>query len=582
MTISVAQGSASKTKTRIVAIAAACIAAAPGACAFAAGDAPGAAGGHDDALDVSLIDDRGTIHPKVVPQTLSPDLVSELKEATSDGRTIAQDREVPQAIVQAFREAQSLSAEGNHYSAAAIFFNIYTGETPYRLVALGHVAEELIRGGFPNAASYFFIKTLESGNRAAIRRVVGFLPIMLDAVGGDLLRPYVLRHTSEADYDAATRNHFYYFLGKDELWKGSPQKALQALSKVSSGSGVMAQAAYLRGAAYAMLGQHSSAVASFESCQRSASRLENRDRSMRQEGEDLEARCTAGLARAYYQSGEHEKAEETYDDIPKSSFVWTDILFEQAWNAYAKGDYNRALGKLVTYRSPSLNFVFNPEVDVLRAQSFLALCDYQDVGKTVQEFERRYESVGGQMKNFLLSHDKDLASYFGIAKEAMRRKLHTGDMFARALNRFIRGPHFASFLSQERSAQGEASRLNGLAAARNAPRFAGFLQKVVAWRGKTVRLLGGLFVRNSLYDLYQDLVADLDKMSFIKLEELGRAKSKLERKHQILSEDETGVAKRGGGSVDRKNYQYFWSFNGEFWADELGDYVFALESQCGS
>ena len=31
-------------------------------------------------------------------------------------------------------------------------------------------------------------------------------------------------------------------------------------------------------------------------------------------------------------------------------------------------------------------------------------------------------------------------------------------------------------------------------------------------------------------------------------------------------------------SVRKK--QYFWNFNGEFWADELGDHVFSLKSEC--
>ena len=32
--------------------------------------------------------------------------------------------------------------------------------------------------------------------------------------------------------------------------------------------------------------------------------------------------------------------------------------------------------------------------------------------------------------------------------------------------------------------------------------------------------------------------------------------------------------------IQRNEKQYFWDFNGEFWADELGDYVFALKSEC--
>ena len=366
------------------------------------------------------------------------------------------------------------------------------------------------------------------------------------------------------------------------MLKGDPKHALIALSKVMSGSGILAQASYLRGTAYAIAGQVDSAIASFQTCQRRASGARSGAPGLNRENEDLEARCTASLARSYYQKGDYEKAEETYDDIPKSSFVWTDILFEQAWTAYAKGDYNRALGKLVSYRSPSLNFVFNPEIDVLRAQSFYALCIFEDVNKSVNEFNSRYAGVGSQIKNFLLMHDQDLGAFYNLAKQAFARKLHTEDMLSKALNRFIRGPYFASLIYQEKAIQREWERARQIEAHRQHQKFANFLEQVVAWRGKTVHLLGGMYVHNSMYDLYQDLLSNLDKMSFIKLEMLKLTKQQLERKQQIMSEDEDGVLKRGKSSIDRKDYQYFWTFNGEFWIDELGDYVFALESQCGS
>lgn len=494
------------------------------------------------------------------------------------------------AVNQAYREAAATAHHGDHYAAAAMFFNIYTAPSQIRFSALARVTEELLAAGMPNAATYFFIKTLESGSRVAIKRVLPQLPAMLDAVGGDLLRPYVLRNTSEPDYDSTTRNHFYYFLGKDELLKGEPTQALQALSKVNSGESILAQVAYLRGAAYAMLGQGAAAIEAFKNCQKLARSAPGASRSsislgssgsMANEYLDIEARCTAGLARSYYQMGRHDEAEETYDNIPKSSFVWTDILFEQSWNAYAKHDYNRALGKLVTYRSPDLGFVFNPEVDVLRAQSYFALCHYEDVETVVKEFEARYNAVGVQMKNFLLSHDQDLGAFFAVGKETFQRKLHTSDMFGRSINRFIRGPYFSALLTQEKSTAAELALAQQFATARGHAKFSSFLQKVISWRGRTIKLLGGLFVKNSMNDLYNDLLGQVDKMSFIKLETLNRTKLKLEKK-PVMSLDENGQFKRGAADIDRRDYQYFWTFNGEFWADELGDYVFALESQCGT
>lgn len=109
--------------------------------------------------------------------------------------------------------------------------------------------------------------------------------------------------------------------------------------------------------------------------------------------------------------------------------------------------------------------------------------------------------------------------------------------------------------------------------------FGAFLQKVLGWRKKSIHLLGGLFVKNSMLDMYQGMLSDFDKISFIKLEMLSKAKVKLQ-KASTLSKDENGVMKKGRSSINRKDYQYFWNFNGEFWSDELGDYVFALESEC--
>jgi hypothetical protein len=41
--------------------------------------------------------------------------------------------------------------------------------------------------------------------------------------------------------------------------------------------------------------------------------------------------CLAGLARTQYARRDFKKAELAYLDIQKSSEVWPEILFEEAW-----------------------------------------------------------------------------------------------------------------------------------------------------------------------------------------------------------------------------------------------------------
>jgi cytoplasmic iron level regulating protein YaaA (DUF328/UPF0246 family) len=87
-----------------------------------------------------------------------------------------------------------------------------------------------------------------------------------------------------------------------------------------------------------------------------------------------------------------------------------------------------------------------------------------------------------------------------------------------------------------------------------------------------------MFVKNSLIDYHSQLIANFEKMAFIKLEMLKRAKDQLVYKNSAHG---NGLRDWGNQKPERQDYQYYWSFNGEFWNDELGDYVFGLESQCG-
>jgi hypothetical protein len=85
----------------------------------------------------------------------------------------------------------------------------------------------------------------------------------------------------------------------------------------------------------------------------------------------------------------------------------------------------------------------------------------------------------------------------------------------------------------------------------------------------------GAFVRAGLLSKYAELYSAFQGMSYIKLEVLAQ------RKERLYQTDVDQSGKRGDVKyIERNDKQYFWTFNGEFWADELGDYVFALGSEC--
>jgi hypothetical protein len=381
----------------------------------------------------------------------------------------------------------------------------------------------------------------------------------------------LIRHTSYEDYDELNRSAYLYSLARDALLSGDEEKAIGYINGMSGRSQLWPYALQLRATAFSIRGKTNEALKDFETCANKA------------DAQDLQARCQAGVARVLYELERFAEADQAYDRIRKTSIVWPDILFEQAWNAFAKQEYNRTLGRLVSYKSPALSFVFNTEVDVLRAQAYLALCLYPDANDVINEFNGKYARMGEDVKRFVESNQYNLGAFYAKGEEALRGPIATRNDFHRLLNRFVRGPYFQGLVLAERTVEREREVIKRFASSQpgvsyeSGRGFPGFLDEVLNWRVKTVRMLGGAFVKNSLMDYHSALIADFEKMAFIKLEMLSRAKDKLLNRNASSSEA------RGRGNVEpsRRDDQYYWSFNGEFWNDELGDYVFGLESECG-
>jgi hypothetical protein len=92
------------------------------------------------------------------------------------------------------------------------------------------------------------------------------------------------------------------------------------------------------------------------------------------------------------------------------------------------------------------------------------------------------------------------------------------------------------------------------------------------------RNLIGSYIRGQLQLFAAQVVKAFEDMSYIKLEILSKRKTEL---YEDISPSAPDARARGNIShLRRTDKQYFWTFNGEFWADELGDYVFSLKSEC--
>jgi len=274
--------------------------------------------------------------------------------------------------------------------------------------------------------------------------------------------------------------------------------------------------------------------------------------------------CITGKARVHYAKKELKKADDAYLNLEKKSIVWPPILLEEAWSSYYAGHYNRTLGKLVTYNAPLLKYVSNPEVYVLKAMTYLKMCLYGDVNKVAEDFYGRYENLASALEQEV-KRNKDSLYYYhlvsGFKNESPEERMYI-------LKGIKKSPNVKVFFENIENAKKEKSLI-----ARHRGNRKG-LYKNISEFVETQKKVIGLHAQTRLNKTAYDLRKSLQSMSYMKLEVLGRKK-------EALYEGKPITGKRGDVKYLKKSdRQYFWNFIGEFWGDELGDYVFTLPVEC--
>lgn len=364
-----------------------------------------------------------------------------------------------------------------------------------------------------------------------------------------------------------------YILAKKLLRKGSSSDALNQLNDISGDHSAFPFVANLKATIYSDMGNFKEAESQFKDCIRSSESRINKESSRVIINQLITNRdiCVAGIARSNFGSGNYVEAELKYIDLPKDSFIWPEILFEEAWTSYHMKNYNRTLGKIVTYKAPVLEFIFRPEAEVLKALTYMKMCLYDDAKKTVDEFYSDYLNPSRNLRSYLLNRGKNYKYFYSLMADFEEKKSSGTEMVDRILHSINKEAAYIELKSSLMSSLIEYNRLRKLQQSNMNANLIKNLKVVT----EEYRTLIGAYVRAGLVSKYAELYSAFESMSYIKLEVLAQ------RKDRLYQTDTVQQKKRGDIKyIERNDKQYFWTFNGEFWADELGDYVFALRSEC--
>ncbi len=283
----------------------------------------------------------------------------------------------------------------------------------------------------------------------------------------------------------------------------------------------------------------------------------------------------------HYEAKRYRSAIEYYAQIPRESDNWLQALFEAAWTFFMMQKHNNTLGTIHTLHSPFFENRFFPESYILQAITFLRLCRYKEVKSSLSRFKSRYQGTFRDLNKMLSKYDNDQKGFFKLVYDY---RTGTLDNFKEAhpiLDSLARTDVYKEAGNTIRFTDNELARLT---------RYNG------RWGSSGLQDELSSFLRNKKASAVKDAGKRLfDKGTgyFAYLKELSdqtigiNTEMVLGRVDALRAKLKVGTADKKAnfiGGLQELNVSQdleYWPFEGEYWEDELGGYVYNIDSICG-
>ncbi len=479
--------------------------------------------------------------------------------------------------------------ERQEYLAAAIKFNelVRQGDKSNQLVEeaqylLGATLYEL---GLYQSAFTRFEEIVDAGStHARYDKTLGYLLKIARATGND---PSVLLKISEypqETYPPTEADELNFLVGQFLYGEESNAEALTRFESVSrKNRDLYARARYLEGVILvAQSGLGSEKTLNADKLSQAAESFKAILTLQKTEGgseviDRVAADAILALGRLFYSTRQYDIAVKYYDEIAESNPHWLESIYEVSWVHFQLKNYPRALGNLHTINSPYFASQYFPESRVLQALILFYNCHYDDVDRIVKDFVNDYYPLMTQFKAEINQFADPNAFYFWLARLS---KAGSGGeyslRFKRIFNAALEDKKLRrkfEFVSQLNEEVHKLEKLGGKGAERG---LIGQLKgDVEAYRSLVIGEAGGL-AQGRLLRIVKDLQRHLGSALKIKGETLRARRGDIS--NAAAQEQAAAAAAYRELEIDEEHIE--WPFEGEYWRDELGAYLYETRSRC--
>ncbi len=291
---------------------------------------------------------------------------------------------------------------------------------------------------------------------------------------------------------------------------------------------------------------------------------------------DLELRELAflQLARIHYQNRQNRYAIFYYGKMPWGGERWLEGLWEASYAHYRIGDYEKALGNLLTLQSPYFKDEYYPESYVLKAIVYYENCRYPEARMVLEQLASLYEPVYSELTQ-LTSAPRSSGAFYDL----VRSRAAEGGVAKKVFKLAETDQNVARLVESIGAMEHEMD--VGLGARRPEFRDAALgrelRQKLSADRTT--------LVEEAAQRMRAKLEYERDQLRHLLAQAL---RIQIEVTHKEREALEGSLAKGSQVEVVRDlKYSYavsdehlYWPYEGEFWRDELGTYSYTLTKGC--
>ena len=425
-------------------------------------------------------------------------------------------------------------------------------------------------------ASLQFVYVIRRDKKGSYKaKAIEKLSFILDYFGDNSLFCSLSETISEYEYPIQVKDEMNFYFGKCAFSEKNYRKSRLHFGKIRSSSSVYNQAIYYRALSFAEENKVSQSAALFRELANFNKGVTSTNR----------VAALMGLARVLYQGEQFDNSIKVYRSIPRDTSYFYDSLLENSWNYLRSGKFRSALSNFQSLHSPFYNNRYQPESLILRSFIYLYICKYYEMEKVLDFFNAVYKPAYENINKSL----KWGGSYTDYVKAALNFRSSTdigisltdgSDLPPVVMDRLMMNAAFNSKILYLIKLKEEKSVLNHLPTEWKTDRVGRNASYIINRRIESVQKAAGKEVRATLLEMRGELKRLNLSEEYLRYDMLRGKREFLKKKISNKYLDKMQIDQKISRNYYIQNGYEYWTFSGESWRDEIGNYHYLGKQNC--